>query len=130
MQSRLRGEPVTRSRATARKAGSAFESEVVAYLAAHVDDRIERRARNGSKDRGDVSGLRHMGERVVVECKNHARLDLAGWLAEVERGNDDAVAGLVVHKRHGKADPAEQLVTLRLVDLVALLTGERPEVNR
>lgn len=130
MQSRLRGEPVTRSRATARKAGSAFESEVVAYLAAHVDDRIERRARNGSKDRGDVSGLRHMGERVVVECKNHARLDLAGWLAEVERGNDDAVAGLVVHKRHGKAEPAEQLVTLRLVDLVALLTGERPEVNR
>lgn len=121
---------MTRSRATARKAGSAFESEVVAYLAAHVDDRIERRARNGSKDRGDVSGLRHMGERVVVECKNHARLDLAGWLAEVERGNDDAVAGLVVHKRHGKADPAEQLVTLRLVDLVALLTGERPEVNR
>lgn len=123
---------MTRSRATARKAGSAFESEVVAYLAAHVDDRIERRARNGSKDRGDVSGLRHMGERVVVECKNHARLDLAGWLAEaeVERGNDDAVAGLVVHKRHGKAEPAEQLVTLRLVDLVALLTGERPEVNR
>lgn len=121
---------MTRTRASARKAGSAFESLVVGYLAEHVDDRIERRARNGSKDRGDVSGLRHMGGRVVVECKNTARLDLAGWLAEaeVERGNDDAVAALVVHKRHGKASAAEQLVTLRLVDLVALLTGERPEL--
>lgn len=119
---------MTRTRASARKAGSAFESLVVAFLAAHVDDRIERRVRNGSKDRGDVSGLRHLGERVVVECKNHARLDLAGWLAEaeMERGNDDATAALVVHKRHGKGDPAEQLVTMRLIDLVALLTGERP----
>ena len=34
----------------------------------------------------------------------------------------------MVHKRHGKASAAEQLVTLRLVDLVALLTGERPEL--
>ena len=50
---------MTRTRTSARKAGSAFESLVVALLAEHVDDRIERRARNGSKDRGDVSGLRH-----------------------------------------------------------------------
>ena len=57
---------MSRTRASARKAGSAFESLVVAFLADHVDDRIERRARNGSKDRGDVSGLRHMGGRVVV----------------------------------------------------------------
>lgn len=47
---------MTRTRTKARKAGSAFESLVVAFLAEHVDDRIERRARNGSKD---VSGLRH-----------------------------------------------------------------------
>lgn len=39
---------MTRTRTSARKAGSAFESLVVAYL-----------ARNGSKDRGDVSGPRH-----------------------------------------------------------------------
>ena len=120
---------MTRNRTSARKAGASFETLVVDYLAAHVDDRIERRTRNGAKDRGDVSGLRHMGVRVVVECKNTARLDLAGWLAEaeIERGNDDAVVALVAHKRHGKADPAAQLVTLSLADLVALLTGQRPE---
>jgi hypothetical protein len=123
---------MSRSRASARKAGSTFETLIADYLAEHVDDRIERRTRNGAKDRGDISGLRHMGERVVIECKDTARLDLAGWLAEAEteRGNDDAVAALVVHKRHGKADPAEQLVTMRLLDLVALLTGTRPQDAR
>ncbi|MCB0911446.1 MAG: hypothetical protein KDB60_07510 [Propionibacteriaceae bacterium] len=54
---------------------------------------------------------------------------LAEWLAEAEteRGNDDATAAVVVHKRHGKAAPGEQLVTMRLVDFVALLTGTRPD---
>ncbi len=120
---------MSRNRRTAKDAGTRFETLIVAYLAEHVDERVERRARHGAKDRGDVSGLRHMGNRVVVECKNCARLDLASWLAEaeLERGNDDATAALVVHKRHGKADPGAQLVTMTLADLVALLTGERPE---
>lgn len=122
---------MTRNRASAKRAGTAFEALIAAYLAQHVDDRIERRARHGAKDRGDISGLRHMGERVVVECKNTTRLDLAGWLAEaeIERGNDDAIAAVVAHKRHGRGAPGEQLVTMRLVDFVALLTGSRPEVD-
>lgn len=123
---------MARNRASARKAGSAFESLIAAYLAEHVDDRIERRARNGAKDRGDISGLRHLCERVVVECKNTTRLNLAGWLAEaeIERGNDDAIAAVVAHKRHGRSSAAEQLVTMRLVDFVALLTGTRPDECR
>ncbi|WP_298045710.1 hypothetical protein, partial [uncultured Citricoccus sp.] len=101
------------------------------YLAEHVDDRIERRRLSGSKDRGDVSGLRHMGERVVVEVKNTARLDLAGWAAEAEtaRGNDDAVAGVVVSKRHGKGQAADQWVHMTLADFVALLTGSREHLE-
>jgi hypothetical protein len=118
-----------RSRASAKKAGASFETAIAAYLAEHVDDRIERRTRNGTKDRGDISGLRGLfGGRLVVEVKNTARINLAGWTAEaeVERGNDAAMAGLVVHKRHGVGDPARQWVTCTLADLVALLTGERP----
>lgn len=120
---------MTRNRASAKKAGASFEKQVADYLAAHVDDRIERRTRNGSKDRGDISGLRGLfGGRIVVEAKNTARVDLAGWAAEaeLERGNDDAMAGLVVHKRHGVGDAGQQWVTCTLADLVALLTGERP----
>lgn len=120
---------MSRSRASAKAAGTRFESEVVAALAEHVDDRIERRAKSGAKDRGDVSGLRHGGARIVVEVKNVSRLQLGTWVteAEIERTNDDAAAGLVVHKRHGKGDALDSYVTCTLRDLIALLTGgERP----
>lgn len=122
---------MSRSRASAKKAGTAFETLVATYLSAHVDDRIERRTKTGAKDRGDISGLRHMGERIVIECKSTARLDLAGWAAEVnvERGNDDAVAGLVVHKRHGVGAVDQQWVTCTLGNLVALLNGDRTHLE-
>lgn len=120
---------MTRSRKSAKQAGTRHESSVVGYLAEHVDDRIERRAKTGAKDRGDVSGLRHMGQRVVIECKDYGGQIKAGeWAkeAEIERGNDDAGVGIVVAKRRGTTDPADQWVLMTLADLVSLLTGERP----
>jgi hypothetical protein len=121
---------VTRNRASAKSAGTRFETAVARYLADVLnDDRIERRARNGGKDRGDLAGVRAPGGgRVVVECKDTSRINLAGWAAEAEteRGNDDALVGLVLHKRHGVGDPAKQWVTMTLADLVAILTGARP----
>ena len=119
---------MTRNRQSARKAGSSFERMVADFLAAALeDDRIDRRPKTGAKDRGDIGGVRHMGGRIVVECKSTTRMELSRWLAEteVERGNDDALVGLVVHKRRGKSAPGEQYVTMRLGDLAALLTGER-----
>ena len=96
---------MTRNRKTAKDAGRRLETATAAYLAAMLnDDRIEVRARNGGKDRGDVGGVRSAhGARVVVECKDAATMTLGPWVreAEVERGNDDALAGLVVHKRRG-----------------------------
>lgn len=108
--------------------GSSFERLIADCLAEYVDDRIDRRVKTGTKDRGDIGGLRHMGGKVVVECKNVAKMNLAGWIAEaeVERGNDDALVGLVVHKRRGKGQALDQYVTLTVRDLIALLTGERP----
>lgn len=119
---------MTRSRASAKKAGTALETLIADCLAKHVDDRIERRTKNGNKDRGDISGLRAMGNRVVVECKDVSRTNLGGWVkeADIERGNDDAAAGIVVHKRRGHGDALDQYVTMTVRDLVALLTGERP----
>lgn len=116
-----------RSRASAKDAGTRFERSVADFLATRLDDdRIDRRPKTGSKDRGDVGGVRTpLGGRVVIECKDTARPDLPGWLrqAEVERGNDDAVAGVVVHKKRGTADPAEQYVTMSLETLAVLLEG-------
>ncbi|MST50585.1 hypothetical protein [Mobiluncus porci] len=119
---------MSRNRQSAKKAGSSFERAIADYLAAHYqDDRIDRRVKHGSKDRGDIAGFRHHGQPVVIECKNTTRLDLAGWAreADIERGNDDALAGIIVHKRHGKTSPAEQWVTMPLRELLALLDGQR-----
>ena len=120
---------MTRTRASAKQAGARFETTIAAYLRTHIDDRIERRARNGTRDRGDITGLRTPhGHRLVLEVKNHARIDLAGWWreTEVEVGNDDALAGAIVHKRHGVAAPGQQWVTLTVDHLIAILTGQQP----
>lgn len=119
---------MTRSRKSAKAAGSRFERLIADYLAEHVDDRIDRRVKTGSNDKGDLSGWRFSGRRIVAELKDHARHDLAGWIteAETERGNDDAQVGLVIFKRRGTADPGDQYVLMTLRDLLALTIGERP----
>jgi hypothetical protein len=121
---------MTRSRASAKQAGTRFETAIAAALAAALgDDRVERRTRNGAKDRGDVSGIRLHGQRVVLECKDSSRLCLPEWTAEaqLEAGHDDALVGLVVHKRHGVGDPMRQWVSMTLADFVAILTGQKAE---
>ncbi|MFJ9315783.1 hypothetical protein ACIRN4_16455 [Pimelobacter simplex] len=119
---------MTRSPKSARAAGTRFERSIANALAEHVDDRIDRRVKTGNKDRGDIGGLRYAGRRIVIECKDVSRLNLAGWVdeAEIEAGNDDALVGLVVHKRRGHGDALDQYVTCTLRDLIALLIGERP----
>lgn len=121
---------MSRTRASAKAAGSRFERQVADYLAEHVDDRIDRRVKTGAKDRGDIAGLRHLGQKIVVECKNTSRINLGVWAteAEIQRGNDDAGVGLIIHKRHGKGQPGDQWVTLTLADFVALLTGQPKEL--
>ena len=120
---------MSRSRASAKDAGRKFNADIARALHDHIDDVIEVRNRNGSKDRGDIAGLRHLGRRVVVECKNWTTMQLAQWAheAEIERGHDDALVGVVAHKRHGRGDPLEQWITMTVRDFIALLTGERPE---
>lgn len=117
---------MTRNRASAKKAGSDFERKQADWLATRLnDDRIDRRVRTGAKDRGDIAGVRVPGGRVVIECKSVARLDLPGWLreAEVERGNDDAVIGVVMFKRRGTTNPAEQYVAMSAEMFARLIEG-------
>ncbi|WP_276044220.1 hypothetical protein [Mycolicibacillus parakoreensis] len=53
-------------------------------------------------------------------------MDLPAWTreAQLEAGNDDALVGVVVHKRCRVGDPMQQWVSMTLADLVALLTGQ------
>lgn len=119
-----------RTRRSARTAGTRFERTIADALAAALDDdRIDRRARTGAKDRGDIAGLRLHGQRVVVEVKDCATLRLPEWTSEArtEAGNDDALVGVVVHKRRGVSDPLAQWVTCTVADLVAILSGRAVE---
>lgn len=118
-----------RTNASARNAGRVFNREIADLLAGHIDDRIDKRVLTGKQDKGDIVAMRVNNHRVVVECKNVSKLELAGWVkeAEVERLNDHALVGIVIHKRHGVGDPLQQYVTMTTADLIALITGRRPE---
>ncbi|MFJ8785006.1 hypothetical protein [Streptomyces sp. NPDC102476] len=102
-----------------KRKGTAAESAVVQYLQAMGFAQAERRSLNGAKDRGDIAGL----PGVVIEVKNCARQELAGWVgeAEVERDNDNASLGVVWHKRRGKGHPADWFVTMSGEQFMALL---------
>lgn len=118
-----------RSRRTARQAGASFERLMADYFAwALDDDRIDRRVKTGAKDKGDIAGVRMRGKRVVIECKDYGgQHKLPEWLkeAETERGNDDAAYGVVIWKRRGTADPAEQFVTMTAETFMAMVAGGR-----
>ena len=111
--------------------GSRFEHDVADFLESRVGlGYIERRAKTGAADRGDISGVRLPdGGRVVVECKSCARYELAQWLGEarVEAANDGAEVGVVVFKRRGigRARMGEQFVLMSLEDLARLLTARK-----
>jgi hypothetical protein len=119
---------MARNRSSAKAAGARTERTVADYLAGALDDeRIDRRVKRGINDRGDISGVRAHNQRVVIEVKDCAKVDLPGWTNEAhsEAGNDDALTGVVVAKRRGVSDPGKFWVHMTLDDLLALLTGER-----
>lgn len=104
--------------------GATFERSIADYLAERTGSPyIDRRVKTGAKDKGDVANFRVGGRKVVVECKNLKRADLAAGLAEAqtEAINDDALCGIYVKKRRGKGKPEDQYAVLALGDLMALI---------
>lgn len=107
--------------------GTAFESSIVDALVEGLqDDRIERRALCGADDRGDISGLRVRGHRLVLECKNEAVgkvFRLPEWVAQAKEGaeNDHALCGVVVHKRSKTTNAYDQWVTMTVADFIEIL---------
>jgi hypothetical protein len=117
---------------TPRRKGTAAESIVVGLLRALHWPHAERRALNGSKDRGDVAGV----PGVVFEVKSGARLELPAWLreTEAERANDNADYGVLVVKLkgYGEARASEWPAILPLGALLRLLAeaGYAPAPRR
>lgn len=120
---------MTRTRKSARAAGARFQRTTADWLQANVSEFIEVAPKWGSRDRGDIVNLRTpSGARVAVEAKDYGGVfHVSEWLreAEAERVNDGALAGVVVAKRRGVADPAQQVCFMTLGDLAAIITGAR-----
>ena len=102
----------------AKAKGAGAERDVVAYLKEWFPY-VDRRLAGATLDKGDVSGI----PGVTIEIKNHAKMDLAGWLTELatEMANDKAWTGVVVHKRKGKGSPADWYATMPVHVWVELL---------
>ncbi len=103
----------------ARAKGTAWESAIVEYLRAQGWTHAERRAMQGSRDRGDIAGL----PGVVIEAKNCRAIDMAGWLDEttVEQANAGANVGAVWVKRRGRTNPGAGYVVMAGATFTALL---------
>lgn len=125
---------MTRNRASAKRAGARMEQAVADYLAWALDDpRIERRHLTGAKDRGDITGIMHDGERVCIEVKDTSKLALSEHMAEAmeEAMNDDATFWALVQKRKGigidsPAGVGSQLVCMTLEQYALLLNHGLP----
>lgn len=95
-----------------KRKGAAFEQAVADFLAHRFNQPVERRHLAGANDRGDIAGFTVNGQRVVIECKNTTKLELAAHLAEAERErqNDNAAVGILVQKRRGVGMDSDEKV--------------------
>jgi len=96
--------------AMSRRKGAAAENEVIKHLRTAGFPYAERRLTGSDDPYGDVAGI----PGVVIEVKNHATLDLAGWVNQLleELVAADADTGAVIHKRKGHTDVANWYATL------------------
>lgn len=110
---------MSRTRASAKKAGTSWETEIVNELIAHGWPYAERRRLSGALDKGDIAGV----AGVCIEAKNAARIELAQWLDEVtrEKNNAGAAVGAVWMKRRGRSRAAQGYVLLDGATFMQLL---------
>lgn len=104
------------NRAKAR--GTAAESRLVNYLHEQGFTWVERRTLSGANDKGDIAGL-----PVAIEVKDHAKLNVPGWVqeAEDEGRNANALAGVAWYKKRGTTNPGEWIVAMKGSEFVKIL---------
>jgi hypothetical protein len=88
-----------------KRKGSSAELAVAKWLNRLGWVHAERSRAGWTDDRGDIDGM----PGVCIEVKNEKRIDLPGYLREleVEMKNAKAWAGAVIVKRRGSTDPAD-----------------------
>lgn len=96
---------MSRSRSSAKKAGTQFETDVSEYLKKRLGKPILRMPKSGSVDKGDIAGVQKAGKDVAIECKSPGRnspLQLPKWAkeTETEAKNLGTKYGILLIKRY------------------------------
>lgn len=100
-----------------RRKGNRAMVAVVTWLREHGYPRATRRqiGEDGDDILEGMPGL-------SIEVKDHARLDLAGWVAQAQ-AQSGGLPAVVIHKRKGTTDVGRWYVTMTVEDLHRLVAG-------
>lgn len=102
-----------------KRKGSDHELKIAKYLVAQGWKHAERRIAGSNLDKGDIYGI--IG--CVIEAKNEKRIDLAGYMKEleVETLNAKASTGVAVVKKKGTTDVGEYYAVMPMKYWVSLM---------
>lgn len=75
---------------------------------------------------GDDLAVYVNGLALSIECKDQARLDLAGWVTQAVAQAPAGSVPVVIAKRRGRADPADGYAILTAADLIRLIERTNP----
>lgn len=102
-----------------KRKGSAWELAIAKYLVEEGWKHAERRIAGATLDKGDIYGI--IG--CVIEAKNEKRIDLAGYLQELETEmrNAKAETGVVMVKKRGTTSVGDAYAVMPIKLWVALM---------
>lgn len=112
-----------------RAKGQRAERAVAAYLREQGWQAITTRQQSGFQQGDDIA----TDAPLSIEVKDHARLDLAGW---IRQAHENAAAGklpVVWHKRRGAGSPGDWYVTMKgstLMEMIGDGDGAGDDVRR
>ena len=108
----------------AKAKGSAWERAVTMYLRAR-GKQVQRIPAGAADDQGDLFVFDPTWP--AIQCKNHAKFDLAGWVrdAEQQAHNAGRHAGIVWAKKRGTTDPGKAYVFMSGDTFMVLMGGEQ-----
>lgn len=102
-----------------KRKGSSWELAIAKYLIDEGWRHAERRIAGSTVDKGDIYGI--LG--CVIEAKNEKRIDLAGYMKEldVEMRNAKATTGAALVKKRGTTSVADAYAVMPVSVWVDLL---------
>lgn len=99
---------MARTRASAKKAGTYFESQIASFLSESLGYKIIRMPKTGARDTGDLYGVTRKKHPVAIECKNpgeKSAWSVSQWWAETQEEtiNAGAEVGFLIINQHRKS---------------------------